>query len=110
MQLDPSRSHLSVAFLFSPPHLLLLILAPAAAAAAAAPALKYTTRCTCAAAAIPKMAGVTVCGEFFAFDCEEINLDNKILGEALLPLLERFSRGEFTRVKMLKLVIAALLR
>ena len=56
------------------------------------------------------MAGVTVRGEFFAFDCEEINLNYKTLGEALLPLLERFSRGEFTRVKKLNLVTAALVR
>ena len=56
------------------------------------------------------MEGVTVRGKFFAFDCEEIDLDNKKLGEALLPLLERFSRGEFTRVKKLYLVIAALVR
>ena len=49
-------------------------------------------------------------GKFFAFDCEEINLHNEKLGEALLPLLERFSRGEFTRVKKLSLVIAALVR
>jgi hypothetical protein len=82
----------------------------AAAAAAAAPALKYTARCTSAAAAIPKMAGVTVRGEFFAFDCEAIHLNGENLGEALLPLLERFSRGEFTRVEALYLVIAALLR
>ena len=49
-------------------------------------------------------------GKFFAFDCEEINLNGEKLGEALLPLLERFSRGEFTRVKELFLVIAALVR
>ena len=60
--------------------------------------------------AIPKMAGVTVRGKFFAFDCEEINLNREELGEALLPLLERFSRGEFTRVKKLNLVMAALVR
>ena len=49
-------------------------------------------------------------GKFFAFDCEEIDLSSKKLGESLLPLLERFSRGEFTRVKKLNLVIAALVR
>ena len=49
-------------------------------------------------------------GKYFAFDCEEIHLNIEELGEALLPLLERFSRGEFTRVKKLKLVIAALVR
>jgi len=58
--------------------------------------------------AFTKMAGVTVDGEFFAFDCEEINLQNKKLGEAaLLPLLESFSRGEFTRLNVLSLVIAS---
>ena len=57
------------------------------------------------------MAGVKVGGKFFAFDCEEINLRGRKLGEAaLLPLLESFSRGEFTRVKKLSLVIAALVR
>jgi hypothetical protein len=55
------------------------------------------------------MTGVSVGGEFFAFDCEKINLHNKNLGEAaLLTLLESFSRGEFTSVKTLHLVIAAL--
>ena len=52
-------------------------------------------------------------GKFFAFDCETIYLNGENLGEALLPLLpllERFSRGEFTRVKKLNLVIAALVR
>ena len=49
-------------------------------------------------------------GKFFAFDCERIDLQNEKLGEALLPLLERFSRGEFTRVKKLILVMAALVR
>ncbi len=56
------------------------------------------------------MEGVTVRGKFFAFDCKEIGLQNEKLGEALLPLLERFSRGEFTRVEKLYLVIAALVR
>ncbi len=56
------------------------------------------------------MAGVTVCGKFFAFDCEKFFLHGEKLGEVLLPLLERFSRGEFTRVKELLLVIAALVR
>ena len=51
-----------------------------------------------------------MCGKFFAFDCEEIDLRNKKLDEALLTLLECFSRGEFTRVKKLYLVIAALVR
>ena len=54
------------------------------------------------------MAGVTVGGKFLAFDCEEIDLGAYDLGEAaLLPLLESFSRGEFTRVKELNLVIAS---
>ncbi len=53
------------------------------------------------------MTGVSVGGEFFAFDCEKIDLHNKKLGEAaLLTLLESFSRGEFTSVKTLHLVIA----
>jgi len=59
------------------------------------------------------MAGVTVRGEFFALDCERINLacyasDDHELSEAeLMPLLESFSRGKFTRVKQLDLVIAS---
>jgi hypothetical protein len=56
------------------------------------------------------MAGVTVRGRLFAFDCFRIDLKGEKLGEALLPLLERLSRGEFTRVKELFLVIAALVR
>ena len=95
-------------FYFSKIILLLVVLARAAAAAP--PALKSTARCTCAAQAIPKMAGVAAHGKFFAFDCEEIDLSSKKLGESLLPLLERFSRGEFTRVKELILVIPALVR
>ncbi len=52
-----------------------------------------------------KMAGVSVGGRFFAFDCEEINLSGANLSEEeLLPLLECFGRGQFTRVKTLKLV------
>jgi len=47
-------------------------------------------------------------GEDFAFNCEMIDLSDRELGEAaLLPLLESFSRGEFTRVKRLYLVIAS---
>ena len=52
------------------------------------------------------MAGVSVGGLFFAFDCEEIHLKSaKRSEQELLPLLECFSRGEFTRVKTLKLVM-----
>ena len=55
------------------------------------------------------MAGVSVGGRFFAFDCEEIILrgeDREELSEEeLLPLLHCFSRGEFTRVKKVNLVI-----
>jgi hypothetical protein len=55
------------------------------------------------------MTGVSVGWQFFAFDCKGIDLSDKQLGEAaLLLLLESFSRGEFTHVKILKLVIAVL--
>ena len=81
------------------------------AAAAAPQALKCSTRCTSTVPAFLKMAGVTVGGKFFAFDCEEIDLGAYNLGEAaLLPLLESFSQGEFTRVTQLLLVIAALVK
>ncbi len=53
------------------------------------------------------MAGVSVGGRFFfAFDCETIDVDalNFSDGE-LLPLLECFGRGEFTRVKAMNLVV-----
>jgi hypothetical protein len=54
------------------------------------------------------MAGVTVGGKDFAFDCEWIKLKNQKLSEAeLLPLLESFSRGKFSRAKKLLLVIAS---
>jgi hypothetical protein len=58
--------------------------------------------CSC----LPQMTGVIVGGEFFAFHREEIDLSQKKLGEAaLLPLLDSFSRGQFTNVQMLNLVI-----
>ena len=47
-------------------------------------------------------------GSVFAADCERIDLEGRNLNEdELLPLLESFSRGEFTRVKQLILVIAS---
>jgi hypothetical protein len=45
--------------------------------------------------------------EFFSFHDEYINLRHIDLGAVKLPLLESFSRGEFTRVKNLYLVIAS---
>jgi hypothetical protein len=50
------------------------------------------------------MAGVSVAGRSFAFDCESIDLKGAKLGSTeLLLLLECFSRGEFTSVKRLNL-------
>jgi hypothetical protein len=55
------------------------------------------------------MEGVAVRGEFFAFDCEEIRFRGLDVGEAeVLPLLESFGRGQFTRVKRIDLVLVAL--
>ncbi len=52
------------------------------------------------------MAGVSVGGRFCAFDREEIDLRSaKRSEQELLRLLECFSRGEFTRVKILNLVM-----
>jgi hypothetical protein len=52
------------------------------------------------------MAGVSVGDHIFAFDCEVIDLFNSNLSEEeLLPLLECFGRGDFTRVVILQLVI-----
>ena len=52
------------------------------------------------------MEGVNVAGVLYiAFDCEEINVKCQNIGQAeLLPLLECFSRGQFTRAKMMKMV------
>ena len=55
-----------------------------------------------------EMAGVLVCGSFFAFDCDDINLGDLKASEAQLqPLLHSFSHGLFTRVKRINLVAAA---
>ncbi len=55
------------------------------------------------------MEGVAVRGEFFAFDCEDITFSGQDVGEAeVLPLLESFGRGQFTRVDRIFLVLAAL--
>jgi hypothetical protein len=52
------------------------------------------------------MEGVYVADVLYiAFDCEEINVKCQNIGQAeLLPLLECFSRGQFTRAKMMKMV------
>jgi hypothetical protein len=53
-------------------------------------------------------AGVSVRGSCIAFDSEDINLGDLKLGESeLLPFLQCFSRGIFSRVKRLNLVNAA---
>jgi hypothetical protein len=50
------------------------------------------------------MAGVSVGGRSFAFDCESIDLKGaKLSSNELLRLLECLSRGEFTSVKQLNL-------
>ncbi len=69
------------------------------------------TRCpSMAAVAVASCGGVIVRGSFVSFDCEEINLGDLKLAEAeLLPFLQSFSSGEFTRVKKLNLVGVALL-
>jgi hypothetical protein len=52
------------------------------------------------------MEGVTVGGEFFAFDSERVGLNDRKLREGeLLPLLEAFRDGKFSRLKNLILVI-----
>jgi hypothetical protein len=58
-----------------------------------------------------KRSGVTVYGQFFAFDAREIDLRQEKLNWAsksdeLRPLLESFSRGEFAKLHTLNLVIA----
>ena len=54
------------------------------------------------------MAGVSVRDVFFAFDCETIDLGYEQLREdELLPLLESFSSGQFTRVENLILTVSA---
>ena len=53
-------------------------------------------------------AGVSVRDVFFAFDCETIDLGYKQIREdELLPLLESFSIGDFTRVENLILTVSA---
>ena len=54
-------------------------------------------------------AGVSVRGSWIAFDCEDINLGDLKLGESeLMPFLQCFSQGLFSRVKRLNLVNAAI--
>jgi hypothetical protein len=63
-----------------------------------------------AVVAVVCCGGVIVRGSFVSFDCEEINLGDLKLGEAeLLPFLQSFSKGEFTRAKKLNLVCVAAL-
>ncbi len=56
----------------------------------------------------PKMAGISVGGRFFNFECYEINLYGLNLSESeLLRLLECINPGNFTNLMTLMMVIAA---
>jgi hypothetical protein len=53
-----------------------------------------------------EMEGVTVGGEFFGFQSFAIELnDGKLSEDVLLPLLEAFRDGKFSRLQSIKLVI-----
>ena len=53
------------------------------------------------------MEGVTVGGEIFAFDSWNIELtDRKLSEDELLPLLEGFRKGNFSKMTTLHLVIS----
>jgi hypothetical protein len=53
------------------------------------------------------MEGVTVGGEFFAFDSERVGLnDRKLREDEMLPLLEAFRDRKFSRLKNLILVMS----
>ncbi len=54
------------------------------------------------------MAGISVGGRFLKFECHEINLKGLNLSESeLLHLLECITRGDFTNLRTLMMVIAA---
>ncbi len=54
------------------------------------------------------MAGVTVLGDFVAFDSRVVDLHSRGLSyDELLPLLESFKEGKFSTLEMLRLVFSS---